>query len=397
MKSTLIFLSAAIAIGATATAQRLNCWSGIAGAISEVQPANALLPTPTPGLAIYPNFPILPPPAPALIPPGDSSFDGIAGLNIYTDGFTIAASTTPNYAPALPPFPPIAISAAALATLGGPATGLAIDSASGVIYLASAPGVVIGVLPVPGTPMVTPAIVVPFPAAPISGLEFDGLTGLLMAVDMTGTIFTFTPGGAPVMPPLVPVMLPPGLPTDLAIDKTGLLNGLGMRSVYLSVGPSYYDATLPAPIITPLAIGPLDGIAFQQMPAMSGPLAGCACGGMLPTVGATGPMVSGNPTFGLTMGGVVPGSLVIFGLDFIFTPAFPLLNASGCGVGLIPGSVTLVSAAAFADPAGTATFALPLPVPPGFGPIFAQSFTLCPADPAGFVAAPMQQIVVSDI
>ena len=104
------------------------------------------------------------------------------------------------------------------------------------------------------------------------------------------------------------------------------------------------------------------------------------------------------PPHRLTVGGVGPGRPVLFGFDFTFTPAFPVLNSVGCGVGLIPGP-SVVTAFTVADPTGEAAYALPLPFAllPGFGPVYAQAFTLCPLDPAGFVAAPMQRIIACGV
>jgi hypothetical protein len=112
-------------------------------------------------------------------------------------------------------------------------------------------------------------------------------------------------------------------------------------------------------------------------------------------IGTTGPMTAGNLAFGLTLGGVPPGSLVLFGVDFVFNPLWPLINVLGCPLGLVLGSPSLVAGLTFASPVGVATFGLPLAVPPGFGPLYSQAFTLCPVDPAGFIVAPMQQVVAS--
>ena len=72
-------------------------------------------------------------------------------------------------------------------------------------------------------------------------------------------------------------------------------------------------------------------------------------------------------------------------------------HVSGCGIGLILGSPTMLTSIVFADGGGTATYPLPLPLVPGFGPIYSQAFTLCGADPAGFVASPMQQIITCGV
>ncbi|MCA8948766.1 MAG: hypothetical protein KDE27_04645 [Planctomycetes bacterium] len=393
MKHPFPALSAALLGCAAVDAQRLVAFDPLPATFFEVQPGGPFGP-PSPPLAIYPTVPALPPGPVGAVPPGDSTFDNVAGINFFSNGVMVASSPTVNYPPAGPLLPAIPIGPGLMALLGGPVTGMAIDPFAGTLWLASAVGMCVGVAPLPGLPILVPAFPLAPGAAPITGLEWDGITGTLLALDIAGVVWPALPGGAPAGPAIVPVMPPPGVPTDVAIDKTGLLNGVGMRPLYVEVGGVTYDMTLPGAVVFPHGGGPTTlGLAFEPMPAESGPFGGCACGGLLPTVGATGPMTSGNLGYGLTVTGVMPLAPVVFGLDFVFTPAFPLLNATGCGVGLVLGSPTLITALLFAGPAGTATFPLALAVPPGFGPIFSQAFALCPADPAGFVVAEMQQTI----
>ena len=390
--------TAVLALACFANAQRLNAYGPLPGMFAEVQPVNPLTGAPSPPLLVYPAIPPLPPAPAFVVPPGDSTFDGIAGVNVYTNGILFASTPTPNYPPLGPLFPPAPIGPAALAAIGGPVTGMAINPIAGILWLVSAPGIVVGTAPVPGTPILFPPFPIPFPTGPIVGLDWDGMTGTLLAVDVTATVFTFFPGGPPALPPIVPPVPPPGIPGDVAIDKTGMLNAAAMRPRYVAVGPACYDVTLPVPLFFPLGpVPPAVGLAFQEYPAQSLPFGGCACGAMLPVVGTTGPMTAGNLGFGLTLGAVAPGSLVLFGLDFVFNPAFPLINLLGCPLGLVLGSPTLVAGLTFANAAGVATYGLPLAVPPGFGPLYTQAFTLCPLDPAGFIVAPMQQVVASGV
>lgn len=394
MKLTLISLTAALGLPSIADAQRLVAYSNAAAKFAEVQVDTPLGPGSTPpALATYPASSPLPPVA-GSPRPGDSTFASFAGLNLYTNGVTVTSTPTTSYPPAAPPLAPIVIPAALMATLGGPATGLAYDAITGTLWLASASTVVVGVTPVPGMPIVVPAFTIPFTTGAICGLEYDAMTGLLLAVDVGGVVYPFLASGVAAGPAIVPAVPPPGMPGDVAIDKTGMLNSAGARPIYVSAGAVYYDITLPAPTFYGLGLGAgVVGLAFQPMPAQSLPFGGCPCGGMSPAIGTTGGMVAGNAIFGMTLSGIAPGAAVFFGLDFTFSAAFPLINVGGCGLGLIPGSPTLVPAVVFADPTGTATYPLPLTVLPGFGPIYAQALTLCPADPAGFLVAPMQQIV----
>lgn len=398
MQRTLFCSTAVLALACFANAQRLNAYGPLPGLIAELQPANPMTGVASPPLLVYPLAPVLPPAPAFMVPAGDSTFNGITGLNLYTNGLMVASMPTPNYPPLAPPFPVLPIGAAVLGAIGGPVTGMAIDPIAGILWLVSAPGIVVGVAPLPGTPILVPPMPIPFPTGPIVGLDWDGMTGTLLAVDITATVFTFFPGGPPALAPIVPPVPPPGMPGDVAIDKTGMLNAAGARARYVAVGPGCYDVTLPVPVFFPLgAAGPATGLAFQAYPARSLPYGGCACGPMLPVAGTTGPMTAGNLGFGLTLGGLPAGALALFGLDFVFAPGFPVINALGCPLGLVLGSPTLVAGIAFASPAGVATYGLPLAVPPGFGPLYTQAFTLCPLDPAGFVVAPMQQVVASGV
>lgn len=395
MKPTLLFLFGALTITTSAAAQRLAAFTG--HFIAEVQPPSVMAPI-SPALASYPAIGLAPP-APGFVKPGDLTFDSFAGLNLYTNGIALATVATTDYPSAVPPITPLVFPASLLTTLGGPVTGMAIDAITGTLWLTGMSGVVIGVSPSAGFPIVVPAFTLPFTFGPIAGLEYDAMTGLLLAVDMFGTVYPFLATGAAAGPAITPALTPPGPVGGIAIDKTGKLNGIGTRAIYISAGPDGYDMTLPAPVVFPLFAGGMpSGLAFQPMPAQSGPYGGCPCGGVMPTIGTTGPMVVGNTGFGVTLGGMGPGSPVLFGFDFTFDPAFPLLNVIGCGVGLIP-SPSVITAFAAADATGTATFALPFPVtiPPGFGPIYAQAFTLCGVDPFGFVAAPMQRLTVCGV
>jgi hypothetical protein len=364
----------------------------------ELTAPTPLMPPGSPPVVIYPGAPILPPPPPALAPPGDSSFNGITGLNWYTNGMFVASTPTPDFPPAAPPMPPAPVPPAVLAMLGGPVTGLAIAPAGlvgGILWLVSGPGIVVGVAPVPAMPVVVPPFPIPFALmGPVSGLDWDAMTGTLLAVDILGFIYPFAPPGVPTGPPIGPPVLPPmGIVNDVAIDKSGNLNPVAVRGLYIVAGPMVYDATTfvppPLPAGTPMATG----LAFVPHPAAIPPMGVCPCA-TFPGYGTftTGPMTAGNLGFGLGIAGIPPGQIALFALDFAFNPLFPLFNGVGCGLGMIFGSPTLVSSVLFATPAGTVTFPLPLVVPPGFGPIYYQAGTLCPADPVGLVITPMLEL-----
>jgi hypothetical protein len=377
-----------LAAGATLSAQHLVVYDPIGPGFLDMPAPSLVFPAPAPPMFVYPAVPPLPPlPAgpPVFLPPGDSTIDATTGANWYTDGAVVAVTPTVAYAPAAPVPPPFPIGL--VPPLVGPVTGMALDPVGGILWLTDGLTVV-GAAPVPGTPFVTP----PFPApAPLVGLEWDGLTGTLLAVDLPGMVFTLTPAGALVGPPLPPVPVP-GIASDVAIDKTGLAGIAGVRSIYVLAGPMIADVTsgLVMPGGTPVAAG----LAFHAYPARVPPLGVCPCPGFAHAVATTGPMTTGNLGFGLSITGLPPGQLALFAFDFVWTPALPPINVLGCGFGLVIGSPTLVSGVVFANALGTSTFPLALPVPGGFGPIFHQSGTLCPADPVGIIVNPLAQITV---
>jgi hypothetical protein len=386
-------------VGGAAVAQHLTTYDPALPAFIETVSPSPLIPPGTPPLFVYPPAPALPPAPAFVVPPGDSSFDGATGLNWYTNGLLVASCPTVLYPPVGVPMPPSPVPAAVLAAIGGPVTGLAISPAAGILWLTSALGIVVGVTPVPAMPIV----VLPFPPAipllaPITGLEWDSITGTLLEVDAFGTVYQFLPGGAPFAPPLLAPVPLPAMAGDVAIDKTGFVNGAGVRPIYVLAGPAiiYANFAAPAPPVLPSGATPMaTGLAFHQYPAAVPPFGVCACPGLGLTQFVTGPMTSGNAAFAFGVGGLPPGTFVVFAFDFVFSPAFPLINGVGCGLGFFLGSPTLISVAGFAGPGGAAVLPLPLLVPPGFGPIYQQSGTLCSTDPVGFVLTPMQQLWVS--
>jgi hypothetical protein len=105
-------------------------------------------------------------------------------------------------------------------------------------------------------------------------------------------------------------------------------------------------------------------------------------------------MSSGNGAFSLTNGGFPPGWPVVFCFDGVFSPVFIPFPPSGCPLGLIPGSPSLIPILVVADALGNATLALPLLYPVGTGPLYNQNLSFCPADPTGFILSPLRVIEV---
>lgn len=401
MRMTLIAMTAAIATLSAAPAQQLLAYDPFAGIITENQLWTAMLPFPGAPTNAYPAVP-MPVIGPAIVPmPGDNTFDGTTGLHWLCSGAMLAAQPTPLYPPTAPPVAPFPIAPAVVAALGGFITGIAIDPAAGIMWLAGPVGMFAGVAPIPGTPVIVPPFPLAFAIPPIAGLDWDGLTGTLYAVDIGGVVHPFLPGGFPAGPPIATPFPFFGPITGIAVDKSGQLNPVAARPIYVTDGVMVIDVTLPLPAPFPPGPPMNVGIAYLPAPASNppGPGVACAC----PTFAAgpvqttRGPMVAGNAGWGIGVGGIPAGQPVLFGFDFFFDPTWPMINGVGCPLGFLLGSPTLVTLIGFADAAGNAVYPFPLPAFPGFGAIYNQNFTFCPADPAGFVVTPMQSIWLSGL
>jgi hypothetical protein len=400
MRTTKLLLTCLFALPATATAQRLAAYDLAAAAFTELQGPTALLPAPVGPVAAYPSVPPLPPVGPVALPPGDSTWNGRVGYHWFSNGAMLAAQPTPTFPPLGPvPAGPFPIAPAVLGVLGGAATGIALDTLANVMYLTGPGGAVVGVTPMPGTPVVVPPFLPAFPMGPITGLDYDQMTGTLLSVDAAGIVYRYLPGGAPVGPPVVPPFPLPAIAGDVAIDKSGQVNGMGVRPIYVVAGPMVVDVAAMLPM--PFPAGPAGnvGLAYMGHPASNPPVGTCACPTFAPgpTQQTSSVMTAGNGAWRIGVGSLPPGQIVIFGFDFGFNPAFPVINTVGCGLGFWLGSPTLVTAAGFANAVGNAIYPFPLIVPPGFGPIYNQNFTFCPADASGFVVTPMQAIWASGL
>lgn len=396
MRTAFLLLTALLLLGAALPAQRLAAYMPGGPGFFEHQPPTPILPAPIPPLLGYPAVPPLPAVA-ALA--GDSTFDNLTGLHWFTNGLILAGQPTPTFPPAGPIMPPMPFPAAVLAAIGGgPVTGIAIDPAAGVLFVTGAPGFVVGIAAAPAMPIVVPPFPIVGAAAPITGLEWDSITGSLLAVSAPGVTFNFAVGGAPLAPPLPPPIVLPVPAGDVAIDKTTRLNGAGLRPLYVVAGPLLLDVRDPAPLLFPSAMPAATGLAFLDHPAANPPIGACACPG-LPGLGnrVNGPMASGNVGWAIGMAGLPPFGFGLFAFDAAFNPALPLVNVVGCGLGLFPGSPTLIVGLGIADAAGNAVFPLGLGLPPGVGPLYNQNATFCAADPTGFVFLPMQRIQVAGL
>ena len=403
MRSILLAsLSVGLVIG-SASAQRLAVFDPFGSLISELQPPTALLAVANPPLATYPTVPPIGPPAPFVVIPGDSTFDNLLGLHWYTDGAVLSGMPTPAWPPLGPVPPVIVIPPGLLGMLGGPVTGIAIDpigvAAPGpIMYLTSAPGMIVGVTPVPGLPVVVPPFPIPFGlAAPVTGLEWDGTTGTLWAVDITSLAYNFTPIGAPIGFPIPPASPPTGPAGDIAIDKIGTLNPVGLRPLYVVGGPLVFDMRDPAAVPFP-AGPPGEGLAFMNHPAEIPVLPGCeGCPGVTtgPTAFTTSVMSGGNGGFAIGMGGLTPG--LSFGVfAFKSAPAalpFPAINGVGtCPLGLTVSPTLLMVIGGPANAAGDILLPLSLAGVPVGVALHNQNFTFCPALPSRFAFSRFQTL-----
>lgn len=396
--STLLACSLLAPLGA----QRLAVYGPIVGNFVEVQPPTWQLQAveaAVPPVLGYATAPLLPP-----MPPfGDATCDHIGGLLWYTDGLTLAAMPSPSVPPAGPVPPPVPIAPPVLAITGGPVTAIAYDSVAGVMFLSGPLGPIVGVLPNPAMPIVVQPFAIPWPTGPIAGLDWDGATGSLFAVDLPGIVYNFFPGGGPIGVPLAPPILLPAPAGDVAVDRTLRGNLTGARPIYVAFGTQVIDVNDPNPTL--FSAGTLaEGLAFLNFPASNPPNATCPCPGTSypsPLL-TTGPMTVGNPAFGLGHGGLPPGfpMLFLFEVGGLTNLAYPWFNAIGCGIGLLPGSAGIVTLSATADPAGNAIVPLNLAAPtlPLGTSLFMQALTFCAADPVfGLVFTPMSSIYVSSV
>lgn len=393
-------LAFALLISAHAAAQHLVTYDPAplgAGLALETQLPTRMIPGPVPPGIGYPILPALPAVAFGVVPPGDATHDGLQNLLWHSNGLMLAAMRAPNFPGAVlpPPPPPFPIAGGVLGMLGGPVTGIAINPITNVMFLTSAAGFVVGVTPVPGTPVVVPMFAPAFVMGPVAGLDYDSMTNSLFAVDGAGVVYNFAIGGAPLMAPIFGGPLP-AIAGDVAIDKSGYVNPAGVRPIYVVSGPIALDVTFAAALPQMTLAAQPTGCAFLARPASNMPgVPSCPCGPLAPNWTANAPMVSGNAAFGLRVDNLPAFSPVLMAFDGVFNPAFPLINVSGCGLGLFLGSPTISTNFVLTNGAGTGLWNLPLTfLPPGIGPIWAQAFYPCAADPAGFAITPTLQVSV---
>ncbi len=327
------------------------------------------------GPCLYPNgplvssFPALPGLCPGLGPVviGDVAVDPIMDLVFVSDGLMVVGYTSAGLF--LGSYPaPIAI------------TGLGYDAVAGLLWITD--GFVYGALPPPlACALVPPPTVIgPFPVpvapgfflGPIGDIDWDPGPGSLWGCDAAGVVGNFMPAPFPLPGPFAFFPVPPvpcplaPLLVGVAVDKT--LPGAGI--VYVTDGamvarilpggapapPTFYTPMSCFPLATPSA-----GLAFAGRMITYG--AGADTTALpAPTIGSIGQSYVGNPGFGVTLAGSVPGGTAY--LLFSVGPLCPPALAVGLPIYLgLPRSLAVVAPV---GPGGGAGFVGP--IPPAFPP-----------------------------
>lgn len=354
----------------------------------------------------FPLPPAFPGPGAVVVPPGGLAVNSMTGRIYYSNGPMIAASPDVRipgtFAPPTPPFPSPPFPPPPPLVVAPFVSGMAVDPVAGLLWLTNGITVqAVFLAPLPAIAIAVPPFVPALPpGAPFSGLEWDGITGTLWLNTMVGMVWQITPAGVLAGGPFPPPIALPGIATGLTLDKSGLpapppvIPGGPGRSVYVFAGPAIVNYA--SGFVAPAPVGPGVGLAFQNLPILTAP-GGCACGPLNPTLSATSPMTTGAPAYSTDWVGLPPFAPVYLGLDVVFDPAFPLVNATGCPLGLNLISPSLAVLILAADATGRFTFPVSfVGIPPGIGPFYVQYATLCPADPvAGIVLSSLMHVVIS--
>jgi hypothetical protein len=321
---------------------------------------------------------------PTGFPLGDLTMDNATGVIYHTNGTMIGSTNHPAYAPITPVFPPFPAP-----PMIGPLTGIAIDSAGGILWCTDG-AFCVGVSPVPGTPVIVPV----FPLAPlvllappVTGLDWDPVTGSLWAVTSGGAVYNFLPGPVALAPTMLPLPNIAGIPVvDIVVDRhPGAFPGIYVQCFGLIAN---YVSGVISPTPAPLTPGIEDGIAYHNYPNTRP--SGCGC---LPvTVGTLGTNSLGNIGFAFTLSGVAPFDACAIAIDFAALLP-PVTIPGGCALYVNPLSPSLLLAPVSADGTGFVIVPIPLALPPVFlgAMAFAQFVYPCPG---GFALADSQQFIL---
>ena len=275
---------------------------------------------------------LLPIPAGSPSMPGGVAYDSVTDSIFVSDGFVVEiyAAGTGLFVDAF--------------TSPLPVTGMGFDSAAGLLWATDGLALVyaMGVPPAPACGAPAPLVFPPFPVptpAPLSGIDWDPLSGSLWAVDQLGLVHNFLPGGAPgpisAAPyPAVPGPCWPGPGTypylRLAVDDASpfgpghlyLTDGFTVSSILPGGAPAPPTFAFPGPMGAPCfpTAMPTIGLAFAPHVVTYGK--GVDPDGLpAPVIGATG--ATTTPTFGMTitLSGAVSGAPAF--LVYSTAPACP--------------------------------------------------------------------------
>jgi len=365
----------ALGLGPAASAQTLIGHDGFGAVALEIQTPPAgpcAYPSGGPLVGAFPTAAILPCPfpgvtPPALVPLGDVAFDKTTDTVWVTDGFVIGSYTmagVPLSGFAMPPG----------AVLPGPLTGLGYDPVAGMLWITDGAFMAAIVPPPPPGCALPLAVALPVPvAAPATDIEWDPITGTLWVCDAGGIVTNVTPGGligplgafaagvagCPLAAPLQGIAVDTTAPATLYVTDGIMIS----RMVVPAAGvPAPAPPTFFAPFACyPAGVPPLNGLAFTEHGITYG--AGLDnSGAPAPTIGSFGNSFVGNPGFGITLSGSVPGSIArcYYSTGTALCPSFPVL---GLPLLIFPPSAL---GTAIVGAGGTATLVVPLgAVPPG--------------------------------
>lgn len=322
-------------------------------------------------------------------PCGDATMNNVTGVIYATNGAVISQTNDGRYGVLAPA---AAVAPAPVGPLGGFVFGMALNPILGVLYLTS--GAVIGTTPA-APPYVLAGAPVPFAfpilAPPMTGLDYDVLTGSLWACDAGGNVYNCTVGGLPIG--VQPVLLGAGPPmaTDLVVNRhVGNVPGTYVQFVGLGV-INYATGALQPSAMLGIPPGTENGLAFHDHPGSLG--GSCGCGGAVgPVNGVTSPSFVGNAGFGFTLTGAPPLTTVINAGDFFVAPSpFP----GGCTLWLPfpPALLFFLTTDAF----GNATQPIPLPAALALIGLtgYCQWAVPCAANPTGFTLSNALQMIIA--
>lgn len=326
-----------------------------------------------------------PPPLPAAAglaigtPFGGMAIDSFTNTVYTSDGFAVAVDSNLIYSPFAPPPPPMGPFPMPYPT-GAPITGLAMDSAAGILVATDGFTVTPYPLAPPFVPLAAP---VPIPVAlpaPISGLGYEPSTGTLWGVDLGGVVINFTslPGPLVLLAPPIPVPLMAGLPAGgLAVNSS---NGPGSfpppfcstqlpaPAFHIAVtdGVFVYDVLTgapPIPHIAPSGAGAY-GLAFSSDFQITFGAVGCPTTGTFPIPGMLSPGILGGPIAnGLAIAFAPPATAVTMMFDVCPLPGGAAL-ISGETLWINPLSPGFATAGLTTDAAGFGLFPLPFAILP---------------------------------